>query len=98
VVKRILVTLDEEQYELLQKLKGFGLKDAEKLRSVFLIYSQLMSIIKVMPYSVSIEIRDHDSEYIKNSLLGLADHLHREYKISYVVCNRLLHNLLNMTV
>jgi hypothetical protein len=29
-----MVTLDDEQYEILKSLKGFGTEDAEKLRNI----------------------------------------------------------------
>lgn len=44
--KRIMVTLDEEQYEILQSLKGFGTKDAEKLRNIFIAYLSEKSYLK----------------------------------------------------
>jgi len=33
-----MVTLDDEQYEILQSLKGFGKKDAEKIRNILIAY------------------------------------------------------------
>jgi|Deesub1362A_J573_1020465.scaffolds.fasta_scaffold00005_169 hypothetical protein len=45
-VKKIMVTLDMEQYKLLQRLKGFGVKDAEKLRNVFIAYLSEKSYLK----------------------------------------------------
>jgi hypothetical protein len=46
MVKRILVTLDDEQYEILQSLKGFGKKDAEKIRNIFIAYLSEKSYFK----------------------------------------------------
>jgi len=46
MVKRILVTLDDEQYEILESLKGFGEKDAEKLRNIFISYLSEKSYLK----------------------------------------------------
>jgi hypothetical protein len=46
MTKRIMVTLDQEQYKILQNLKGFGHKDAEKLRSIFLAYLSEHSYLK----------------------------------------------------
>ena len=46
MTKRIVVTLDDEQYELLQSLKGMGKKDAERLRNVFVAYLSEKSYIK----------------------------------------------------
>lgn len=46
MVKRIMVTLDDEQYGILQGLKGFGEKDAEKLRNIFIAYMSEKSYLK----------------------------------------------------
>jgi hypothetical protein len=46
MVKRILVTLDDEQYKILKTLKGFGESDAEKLRNIFIAYLSEKSILK----------------------------------------------------
>jgi len=46
MVKRIMVTLDDEQYEILQNLKGFGSKDAEKLRNIYIAYVSEKSYLK----------------------------------------------------
>jgi Holliday junction resolvasome RuvABC DNA-binding subunit len=46
MVKRIMVTLDDEQYEILQRLKGFGKKDAEKIRNVLIAYLSEKSYLK----------------------------------------------------
>jgi len=46
MTKRIMVTLDDEQYEVLKSLKGFGLKDAEKLRNIFIAYASEKSYLK----------------------------------------------------
>jgi hypothetical protein len=46
MVKRIMLTLDEEQYKILQKIKGMGLKDAEKVRNILVAYLSEKSYIK----------------------------------------------------
>ena len=38
MVKRIMVTLDDDQYQILTALKGFGMKDAEKIRNILVAY------------------------------------------------------------
>ncbi len=38
VAKRIAISLDEEQVELLGTLKGFGNKEAEKVKNVLIAY------------------------------------------------------------
>lgn len=45
-MKRIMVTLDDEQYKILKSLKGFGTKDAEKLRNIFVAYLSEKSYLK----------------------------------------------------
>ena len=46
MTKRIMVTLDDDQYALLRSLKGMGTKDAEILRNVFVTYLSEKSYIK----------------------------------------------------
>jgi hypothetical protein len=46
MVKRIMVTLDDEQYEILKRLKGFGQKDAEKVRAIVVAYLSEKSYLK----------------------------------------------------
>jgi len=46
MVKRIMVTLDDEQYKILQGLKGFGSKDAEKIRNIVIVYLSEKSYLK----------------------------------------------------
>ena len=46
MVKRIMVTLDEEQYGILQQLKGFGSKDAERIRNILIAYLSEKSYLK----------------------------------------------------
>ena len=41
-----MVTLDDEQYEILKQLKGLGLKDAEKIRNIVIAYLSEKSYIK----------------------------------------------------
>jgi len=41
-----MVTLDEDQYSILKKLKGFGHKDAEKVRNVLIAYLSEKSYLK----------------------------------------------------
>jgi ERCC4-type nuclease len=44
--KRFLVTLDEDQYEILQSIKGMGTKDAEKIRNIVVAYFSEKNYIK----------------------------------------------------
>jgi hypothetical protein len=46
MVKRIMVTLDDEQYGILQGLKGFGKKDAEIIRNIVVAYLSEKSYLK----------------------------------------------------
>jgi len=46
MVKRIMVTLDDEQYEVIKKLKGFGTKDAEKIRNIIIAFLSEKSYLK----------------------------------------------------
>ncbi len=46
MVKRIMLTLDEEQYAILQSIKGMGTKDAEIVRNIFIAYLSEKSYIK----------------------------------------------------
>lgn len=46
MVKRIMVTLDDEQYQILQNLKGFGTKDAERIRNILIAYLSEKSYLK----------------------------------------------------
>jgi hypothetical protein len=41
-----MVTLDDDQYKILQKLKGFGKKDAEIIRNVVVAYLSEKSYLK----------------------------------------------------
>jgi len=41
-----MVTLDDDQYEILQQLKGFGSKDAEKIRNLVIAYLSEKSYLK----------------------------------------------------
>ena len=45
-MKRIMVTLDDEQYGILKSLKGLGTKDAEKLRNILIAYLSEKSYLK----------------------------------------------------
>jgi len=38
MTKRVSISLDKEQEELLRKLKGFGTKEAEKVKNILLAY------------------------------------------------------------
>ena len=38
MTKRVSISLDEEQVALLRKLKGFGTKEAEKVKNILLAY------------------------------------------------------------
>lgn len=46
MVKRIMLTLDDEQYLILQHLKGFGSKDAEIARNIIIAYLSEKSYLK----------------------------------------------------
>lgn len=46
MVKRILVTLDDAQYSILQNLRGFGSKDAEIIRNIVIAYLSEKSYLK----------------------------------------------------
>jgi hypothetical protein len=46
MVKRIMITLDDKQYEILQSLKRFGKKDAEKIRNILIAYLSEKSYLK----------------------------------------------------
>jgi hypothetical protein len=46
MVKRIMVTLDDDQYRILQGLKGFGSKDAEIIRNIVVAYLSEKSYLK----------------------------------------------------
>jgi hypothetical protein len=38
MVKRVSISLDEEQLRLLDSIKGFGKKEAEKVKNIMLSY------------------------------------------------------------
>lgn len=38
MAKRVSISLDEEQVRLLDNLKGFGTKEAEKVKNIMLAY------------------------------------------------------------
>lgn len=38
MTKRVSISLDEEQIELLRFVKGFGSKDAEKVKNILIAY------------------------------------------------------------
>jgi len=38
MVKRVMITLSDEQYEILRRLEGFGTRDATKLRNIYIAY------------------------------------------------------------
>ena len=44
--KRVLVTFDDDQIELLERLKGMGDKIAEKVRNIVIAYLSEKSYIK----------------------------------------------------
>ena len=46
MTKKILVTLDDDQYRILKSLKGLGKADAEKLRNIFIAYISEKSYLK----------------------------------------------------
>ncbi|MCK5283453.1 MAG: hypothetical protein KAK00_08670 [Nanoarchaeota archaeon] len=38
MVKRVSISLDREQIKLLHSIKGYGLKEAEKVKNIMLAY------------------------------------------------------------
>ncbi len=48
MVKKIMVTLSEIQYENLSNALELGNSDAEKLRNAFLIYDSLKDLLEVI--------------------------------------------------
>jgi hypothetical protein len=46
MVKRIMLTLDDEQYRIIHGIKGFGSKDAEIARNIIIAYLSEKSYIK----------------------------------------------------
>lgn len=46
MVKRIMVTLDADQYKIVRGLKGFGKKDAEIIRNIVIAYLSEKSYMK----------------------------------------------------
>ncbi len=38
MAKRVSISLDKEQQKLLNSVKGFGKKDAEKVKNIFMAY------------------------------------------------------------
>jgi hypothetical protein len=46
MVKRIMLTLDDEQYKIIQSIKGFGTKDAEIAKNIIIAYLSEKSYIK----------------------------------------------------
>ncbi len=45
-VQRILVTFDKDQIEIIRSLKGFGIEDAEIVRSIVIAYLSEHNYIK----------------------------------------------------
>lgn len=68
-VKRIQVTLDSDQYRILQNLKGFGMKDAEKIRNVIIAYLSEKSYLKA-EFSSAETSSKTGSETIRETLHG----------------------------
>lgn len=46
MTKRVMVTLDDEQYEILTGIKGLGTKDAEKVRNILIAYFSEKGYVK----------------------------------------------------
>jgi len=46
MTKRIIITIDDDQYTILQNLKGLGNKDAEKIKNILTAYLSEKSYIK----------------------------------------------------
>ena len=41
-----MITLDDDQYKILKKLKGYGTKDAEKIRNILIAFLSEKSYLK----------------------------------------------------
>ena len=48
MIKKVMVTLGEEQYERLKKSPELGDTDSEKLRNAFMIYDNLKDLLEVI--------------------------------------------------
>lgn len=45
-MKRVYVTFDDDQYDIIKRLKGFGKKDSTKVRNIVVAYLSEKSYIK----------------------------------------------------
>ncbi|MGA3191477.1 MAG: hypothetical protein ABSD73_03070 [Candidatus Bathyarchaeia archaeon] len=75
--KRVLVTFDEDQVEIIQSLKGFGTKDAEIIRSIVMAYLSEHNYIK----QASID-RDRAIEESDRKVKQASDESDRNYKLA----------------
>lgn len=75
--KRVLVTFDEDQVEIIQSLKGFGTKDAEIVRSIVMAYLSEHNYIK----QASID-RDRAIEESDRKIKQASDESDRNYKLA----------------
>ena len=46
MTKRVMLTLDDEQYDILSGIKGLGTKDAEKVRNILITYFSEKGYVK----------------------------------------------------
>jgi len=46
VVKRVLVTFDDEQYDIIHNIKGIGIADAEKIKNMVIYFLNEKSYVK----------------------------------------------------
>lgn len=53
MIKRVSISLDEEQTKLLHQIKGFGKKDAEKVKNIMLSYLSEKGYLKDLNKNVS---------------------------------------------
>jgi KaiC/GvpD/RAD55 family RecA-like ATPase len=75
--KRVLVTFDEDQVEIIQSLKGFGTKDAEIVRSIVMAYLSEHNYIK----QASLD-RDRAIEESDRKIKQASDESDRNYKLA----------------
>ena len=47
MTKRVMITLDDDQYEILKGIKGMGVKDAEKVRNIIVAHFSEKDYIKL---------------------------------------------------
>ena len=62
-VRRILVTFDKDQLEIIRSLKGLGTEDAEIVRSVVMAYLSEHNYIKQASIDRDHSIQESDRKY-----------------------------------